>query len=188
MLGSVQTILWVDKLGTILLSSCSWHWAENVLSESWGDQRKCYLYRSGNPPWEWGWFLRTVTKSDEAQQCWPNTREQPSILTCLPHSVFTSTSYYRWGRWQPWEGKGYDRGHRARKCQSHFDWKQGVILGSVGLMNQLTLGRKSMGLGAEEIWVQIPGVPFPSCVTLGKFLFRRLFSCVQNRDNRVLTL
>lgn len=62
---------------------------------------------------------------------------------------------------KPREGKGYDQGHRARECRTHFDCKQDVSPGPVGLVNQL-LGRRSIHLGAEETWVQILGVPFPS--------------------------
>lgn len=51
------------------------------------------------------------------------------------------------------------------------------------LVNWLNLCRKSMALGAEETWVQIPGLPFSSCVILSKCLSWRLFSHVQNRDN-----
>ena len=107
-----------------------------------------------------------------------NQISSTSISSSIPKSLTLQM-----GLLKPQVGKGiYNQEHRPRECQSRFDCKQGVSPGPVGLMNQL-LGRKNIHLGAEETWVQILGVPFPSWVILGKFLLGRLFSHVQHRDN-----
>ena len=86
-----------------------------------------------------------------------NQISSTSISSSIPKSLTLQM-----GLLKPQVGKGiYNQEHRPRECQSRFDCKQGVSPGPVGLMNQL-LGRKNIHLGAEETWVQILGVPFPS--------------------------
>lgn len=177
-------ILGVDKLGAILLSSCSWPWAECCFKVLRGDQVKsrrnlCCPQRSGENSQECG---------DEAQQCWPNAREWPRVLICLSHWVFTSTSFCRWGHWGPEKGKVMTSFTELESAKATLIENRVWLQGLVAFMNWLHISRKSMGLGAEETWIQIPALPFPSCVTVGKLLIWRLFSHLQIRHNRVLTL
>ena len=61
-----------------------------------------------------------------------NQISSSAISSSIPKSLTLQM-----GLLKPQEGKGYDQRHRARECQSHFDCKQGVSLGLLGLTNQL---------------------------------------------------